>query len=341
MSSTTAPASFTELFTDLQNRVRDATSVTATETIAKRHINIALLDMHIGFAEKMPWAERTAVLVTQPKYTTGTVTVTQGSVTLTGTSTLWTTVNAFNVANARAGGKLVINGTAEVYTVSSVGGAGTITLGNRYVGSDVTDGSYVYFEDEYALAADFLRPLDWTRFADGSTPIELLPRSEFRRRYPSNRIPGKPIVATITDEAPSGNTTPIRKVRFHRPPDVAYSLPYTYITKYLAITSAGVAQESLVNTTDEPIVPLRFRQAIVLHALYNWYRDRKDDVRSQEAKSDYNELMMRTVGDQEVNANRPQFRPRVSSYKSRARRPYSGATGRYDTNGRFDRFEDG
>jgi hypothetical protein len=340
VSSTTAPGTFSELYTDLQNRVRDTTGVTATETIAKRYINIGLIDMHLGVAEKLPWAERSAVLITQPQYTTGTVSISQGSVTLTGTSTLWTTTNAWSIANARAGGKFVINGTPEVYEVSSVGGAGTITLVSRYVGSDVTAGSYIYFEDEYALAADFLRPLDWQRFASGSMDIPLLPRSEFRRRYPSNRIPGRPMVATINDKAPSGNTTPIRKVRFHRPPDSAYMIPYNYITKYLVVSSAGAAQESFSATTDEPIVPLRNRQGIVLHALYNWYRDRKDDVRSQEVKNEYVDFMSRTVGDQESGANHPQIRPRLSTYKARSRRPWTGGTGRYDTNGRFDRFED-
>jgi len=339
VSTTTAPATYSDLMLDFQSRIRDATGVTATETIIKRHINVALLDMHIGFAEKMPWAERTAVLVTQPSYTTGTVSISQGSVTLTGTSTLWTTVNAWNIANARSGGKVVINGGTEVYEVSSVGGAGTITLTSRFVSATVTDGSYVYFEDEYDLAADFLRPMDWQRFSNGAGGVELISRSEFRRRYPTNRITGRPIIATITDLAPSGNTTPRRKVRFHRPPDAAYMLPYTYVTKYLATSTTGTAQESLVATTDEQIVPLRFRQAIVLHALENWYRDRKDDTRSQEARAGYTDLMTRVVGDQEIGANHPSFRPRMSPYKNRARRPWGGGTGRYDQHGRFDRME--
>src|SRR5262245_6320620 len=123
MSSTSQLTDFSDLYTDLQNRVRVQTSVTATATQAKRYINIALHDMHVGFAEKFPWCQREAVLITQPQYTTGTVTITQGSTTLTGASTLWTTTNAFGVANARTTGKIVIDGSVEPYGISTVGGA--------------------------------------------------------------------------------------------------------------------------------------------------------------------------------------------------------------------------
>src|SRR3990167_10782650 len=115
MSATTQPTDFSDLFTDLQNRVRVNTGVTATENQAKRYINTALQDMHIGFGEKFPWAERDDVLRTQAQYTTGTVTITKGSTALTGASTLWNTANSFSVNNVRVGGKITINGSTEVY----------------------------------------------------------------------------------------------------------------------------------------------------------------------------------------------------------------------------------
>ena len=66
MAATTQPTDFSDLYTDLMNRVRADTSVATTETIAKRLINIALQDMHIG--TRFPWAERDAHLTTHPKY---------------------------------------------------------------------------------------------------------------------------------------------------------------------------------------------------------------------------------------------------------------------------------
>ena len=308
------------------------------DTIAKRLINTSLHDMHLGTDYKFPWAERHGRLIVRAQYTTGTVTITKGSTTLTGTSTVWTTTDAFTIANARANGKVLINGGRTPYVVSSVGGAGTITLTSQFTEDDVTDGTYIYFEDEYALASDFLRPVDVQTFSDECS-IDLIGRTEFRRRYPLNVTLGRPRVACIVDAAPSGSTAPIRRVKFHQPSSLAMTVPYDYITANLAVSSAGVAAANLSADTDEPIVPLRYRHAIFYHALSAWYRDRKDDARSQEAKGEYTDIMLRVMADSDVGANRPQFRPRVSHYAARAKRPYSGSGGRFDINGRFDRME--
>jgi hypothetical protein len=339
MSSTSQLTDFSDLYTDLQNRVRVTTGVSATETQAKRYVNIALHDMHVGFDYRLPWAERQARLIIRPTYTTGTVSISKGSTTLTGDSTAWATTDDFSIANARANGKVTINGARVPYVVSSVGGATSITLSSKFTEDDVDSGSsYVYFEDEYDLASDFLRPVDAQSFSDECS-IDLIPRTEFRRRYPMNVTPGRPRVACIVDYAPSGNTTPIRRVRFNQPSSIAMTVPYTYITSNLAVSSSGTAQASLSAADDEPIVPLRYRHVILFHALYHWYRDKRDDSRSQEAKGEYTDLMLRIASDYEVGANRPQIRPRVSHYAARARRPWRSGGARYDVNGKFDRME--
>ena len=339
MSSTSQLTDFSDLYTDLQNRVRGQTGVTATETQAKRYINIALQDMHLGMDYRYPWAERQARLIVRAQYSTGTVTATKGSTTLSGTSTLWTTTDAFSIANARANGKVLVAGSTTPYVVSSVGGAGTITLTSKFTEETATDQTYIYYEDEYDLASDFLRPVDVQQFSD-EVNIPLISRTEFRRRHPTNRAPGRVAEACIVDAAPSGNTTPIRRVRFAPPPSTAMTIPYAYITGNLAVSSAGVAAANLSAASDEPIVPLRYRHALLFHALYHWYRDRKDDTRSQEAKGEYTDLMLRVGADVEVGGVRPQIQPRISGYARRAQRPYSGAGARrYDINGRFDRME--
>lgn len=339
MSATTQVTDFSDLYTDLENRVRVTTGVTATENQAKRYINVALQDMHLGTDYKVPWAERSAFLRTRAQYTTGTVTATKGSTTITGSSTAWNTSDDFSVTNMRAGGKIRIAGSLNPYTISAVTNDTSATLSMAFTETTVTDGTYVYYEDDYALASDFLRPLDLQRFSD-AVPIDLISRTEFRRRYPANSSPSRPCVACIIDEAPSGNTTPVRKVRFAPPPSTAILIPYSYITGNLAVSSAGVAAANLSAATDEPIVPLRYRHAIVFHALYNWYRDKKDDVRSAEAKSEYTDIMLRVMGDVEMGARRPQFRPRIQTYARRAKRPWGGGGRRYDLNGAFDRLED-
>lgn len=340
MSSTSQYTDFSDLYTGLLNAVRSDTTVTATIDQAKRYINIALQDMHMGFDYKFYWAERRAVLVTQPQYITGTVSVSQGGITITGTDTFWDTVNAFSVNNMRVGGKIRIGGGSEVYEITAVASDTSATIGSKFTQADVTDGGYTYFEDEYALASDFSRPIDQQLFSS-NIPIELIDRQWFRRRYVRNSITGRPVVATILDLPPSGDTVPVRRIRLHRPPDVAYTIPYTYVTTELVVTSTGVAATTFINDTDEPLVPLRYRHAIVFHALYHWYRDKRDDGRSQEAKSEYVDAMIRISSDTDLGTKRLRLRPALASYRSKAARPYNArGRRRHSLNNAFDRFEE-
>jgi hypothetical protein len=341
MSSTTAPETFSDLYTDLLQRAREDTTLTATVEQAKRYINIGLLDMHIGFAEMVPWAERETVLVTHLGYSTGTVQVVRGSSAIAGTGTAWSTANAQLQDNMREGGKLVVSGDLNVYTVGTVV-SDTVAALNYATTADSDSGlSYRYYEDEYSLASDFLRPLDYRGF-DDQRKIDLIGRREFQRRYPKNDRINRPRVATIIDnvDTTTSDDTPVRRVRFYPAPDKSYAIPYSYVTKNLVVSSSNVAKEAFTADADEPIVPKRARQAIVYKALSQWYRDKKDDVRSQQANAEYVDLVTRVVNDQEIGASRPQLRPRMGTYSRRASAPWGGPGGRYDVNGWFDRMED-
>lgn len=338
MSSTTQPTTFADLYQMLLNRVRISTSEATSVTHAKAMINTALFDMCIGFREKVPWLERRAQLRTKAQYATGTITVAQGATSVTGSGTAWNTANAFGETNLQAGGKIVIAGSAPVYEVASVASDTALTLTSRYVGESVTAGGYLYFEDEYALASDFLRPAD-IQFFDDRRSIEIVSRTDFRNMVPRNAVPSRPVAGCILDLATSSSTTPRRRLALTPPPSTTFLLPYTYITGYLARTSAGAEQTQLSGDTDEPIVPLEYRHAIVLHALKNWYRDKKDDGRSQEVNAEYTDLVARMVGDNEVGAKRPRLQPMVGPYVARARRPW-GDRGRYDASGWFDSLAD-
>ena len=335
MGTTTQVTDFVDLYTDLQNKVRAATSVTATENQAKRYINTALQDIHIGFGEKFAWAERAEVLRTRATYSTGTLTATVGSTTLTGASTLWNTNDDFGITNMRVGGKIVIDGGTDIYGIASVSGDTAAVMDTAWIGTTASLLTYIYFEDEYTLHTDFLRPIDFQRFSSAAQ-IDLISRTEFRRRFPRNHLTGKPVIACLFDESSGSDTVINRRVRFFRAPDQAYLIPYAFVTNKLVVSSSGTLQTSFSADADEPIVPLQYRHVIVLHALFNWYRDKKDDQRSLEVKGEYNELMSRIVGDTEIGAPRPQITPRVSNYASRARNPWGGGSRRHVTGSRFD-----
>ena len=136
MATIEAVRTFEDIYVDVMNRVRAKTGETPIEDIAKRYSNTGLIDMHLGTAEKLSWAERQAHLITQARYTTGTVDITQGSTAVTGTAlsgTLWATATAFGPNNTRPGGKMKVAGSQEVYTVCAVGSDTSITFEERFV----------------------------------------------------------------------------------------------------------------------------------------------------------------------------------------------------------------
>ena len=345
MSSTSQLTTFSDLYTDLLNRVRVTTSVSASVEQAKRYINIALHDIHLGFDYKLPWCERQSYLRTKAPYTTGTIQAVNGSSTLSGTGTAWNTNNAHSVKNLVGHGKIIVEGSTEVYKVNTVTNDTSLTLYTSFIGDDVTGATYTYFEDEYSLSASFLRPVDFQIFSP-DMGISLIPRTEFRRRYPVIRTSGRPRVACIVDTVASASIlTPARKVILYPYPDREYLIPYTFVTSHIARDTTGATPAtSLSADSDEPYMPLRYRHAIVFHALSHWYRDKKDDARSEQAKAEYTDIMMRIVNDQDIATHTTaQFQPKGGEYHRAAYRPYSLGAGRrvYDLNDEWDSFRRG
>ena len=342
MSTGTQVTDLSDLRGDLITRVRDASGVTATNNIADRYLNTALHDIHINPGNNWPWAIRRAYLLTHAPYTTGTVSITAAArTTVTGSSTLWdTAVTGMGFNNTRIGGKLLLGGQSEIYEVSAVGSDTSITINPRYSGDALSGASYTYLEDEYALADDFHRPLDWRQFSE-EIKIDLMGPQEFRRRWVRNSRLGSPKHATIIQLAFSSasGTSPSYRVVLNPVPNTEMQIPYQYITTNLAVSSAGAEQTQMTATTDEPIIPLTYRHVLVLHALYNWYRDRKDDARSQEAKAEYVELVQRMSGDMfQGMRDKPKFVTN-SIFPANNRRRFNGrfvvGNGIRDSNGNF------
>jgi hypothetical protein len=334
MSSTTSVLDFSDIYTEILNKMKQPTNNTALTAQAKRYANTALQDMVFGFEYKMPWLEREAFITTMAPYTTGTVSITRGSTTVTGDSTLWTTNNAYGVANARTTGKMTFGGS-DVYKISTVA-ASSITLTNRYVAdTDLAVGSeYVYFEDEYALASDFLKMVDIRQFTQAYN-IPLIGRDEFRRHHPRPNSSGLPKYATLLDKSFVTTSTQPVYVQFYPYPSTNLIIPYNYITKNLAVTAGGTEATAMSGDTDEPQLPVRYRHALVAYAIWQWYRDKKDDSRSEAAKAEYQDLVNRIVGDQRIGANTmARLQPKVGMYKGRT---YSGGR-HFSTNNSFDDY---
>ena len=342
MSVTSQVTNFQDIYTDILNRARADASLTATSNQAKRYANIALHDMHLGFEYRLPWTIRRAEIRTHDDYTTGTVSVSVGATALTGVSTLWNTANSYAQNNARTTGKLLLAGGSDIYRISAVGSDTSITLQERYVAdSAASAATYIYYEDEYALASDFLRPVDFRIFSQVAE-IPLMNRQEFHRAYPRPNTAGRPKLATILDLGVSGSTALVKRVQFYPYPDGVFIIPYDYITANVGVTSAGVEATLLSGDTDEPLMPLRYRHAIVFGAMYHWYRDKKNDARSMAMKSEYVDIMLRISSDFDIGTYpKAKLQPNMSLYTNYAHRPYRRGMLRgrgYDLNGNFDRL---
>jgi hypothetical protein len=325
---------FLSIYLEILNRMRQPVNVSGILEQAKRYANIALNDIVLGFEYQLPWLERSATLRMRAPYTIGTVALTVGSTTVTGTSTLWTTVDAYGDANVRAGGKITFGGS-DIYTVTAVGGAGTLTLDNRYVGTaSVATSNYTYFEDEYNLASDFLKPVDVRSFTS-VYKLPIIGRNEFRRAFPRPNTSGRPTVATILDKAFNGDSIQEMSLQVYPYPSAAYLLPYAYVTNNLAVSSAGVEQANMSADNDEPMLPARYRHLIVLGAIAQWYRDKKDDARAMSAQSDYNAGIQRLVNDQRIGANTA---AKITPMVRNMTRTYNRAIRRFSTNNSFDEF---
>ena len=336
MSASSQVTDLADLRRDLITRVSDVTGNTDVNTLADRMLNIALQDIHLNPNNHPYWAIRRAYLQTHAPYSTGTVDITTSArTTVTGTSTTWNTaVTGMGFNNTRVGGKMTFQGSSEVFEVTAVGSDTTITINPRWLGDALDDATYTYYEDEYALASDFLRPVDLRNFSTDWN-IPLIGPMEFRRKYVRNSLTGTPMYATAFQLAFSGSTSPRHRVVFYPAPDDELNIPYNYITSNLAVSTTGTEQAQLSATTDEPIVPLGFRHVIVLGALYNWYRDIGDDTRSQEAKAEYIDVMQRLTGTTNMGSDRPRIRPTINRYL-----PKSRPLGRFDVNNRFDQMRD-
>lgn len=333
--SATTPATFQELYTDAGQRLRVNVSDSTTAEILKRYINLGNHDIYAN--HNWPWSERRSVLLTNAVYNTGTIAIAAGArTTVTGDGTAWNTaVTGMGFNNTRVGGKLKIG--SEIYTVDAVGGDTAITLASRYIGAELTAASYTYFEDEYALATDFKRPIDLRQFSQEFT-LPIIGRQEFYRKYPANGQPGRPVVCTVLDLGPSTTAAPVYKVLLHPAPDAIYQIPYRYQTRFISVSSAGVQAVDMSANGDEPILPLRYRQALVFYAISQWYRDRKDDTRSQSASAEYVDIVTRMAGDYTPEADRPKFRTSHTRarYLAGAAGPRRSPSGRYATGSWFD-----
>jgi len=176
-------------FIDLVTNAEEITQVRGLRAFVKRLCNDIVGVMAASI--EMPHLWTNDWFQTIAKVTAGTVSVTNGSATVTGTGTAFTA--------AMVGRKIRIEDDTAYYLIKSRSSDTAIVLGNEggldqpYQGDTDTTAEYSLFKDEYLLRAD-VDTQKRLRNSDNGYVLLSLSATEFDDRYPSPTGSGTPFV---------------------------------------------------------------------------------------------------------------------------------------------------
>lgn len=147
--------------------------------------------VQLGKTYIWPWLQRDYIIETIPEYTTGTVDVTEGSKTVTGTGTTWTP--------DMVGRLFKVTSFEEPYRIENVASATSLTLTLPFNNVDGTEQGYTIWKDQYPLPLDFDEVLNLFRFRP-PTRFRLVTWEDFQRHrsIPAQAGALYPLHATIS-----------------------------------------------------------------------------------------------------------------------------------------------
>jgi hypothetical protein len=161
------------------------------------------------------------------RYNTGSVTITAGSTTVTGTATVWIAAQV-----SADGYKIKFSGNDNIYTfdfVSATSGTISPALSGE---TDLTNGNYTIYRDEYQLQSDFDRLLKngSVYFYSGGRVSDIImevPNDEFRDDFTPEATDPIRRVRLIGTHSTTGN----RLIQVNPPPKTLKVYPYEYVIK--------------------------------------------------------------------------------------------------------------
>jgi len=260
-------------FLDLYSEVRTACGLkSADDSLIKTFINdryktVAIWPHNYAW----PWLCEKTTLLTVAKYTTGTVTATEGSATITGSGTTFT--------SAMVGRKFKVDGFEEIYTISAYVSATEITLDNVFNGTTSTTYTFVIYQDLITLPSglDTIISLRQHRTPKKFDCVSL------RKLLDYDPSP------TISDSDPT--------VYAHYIPDanenqIIMVSPPPYRQIVLELEYKKVITE-LSNNTDEPLIPEQYRHILKYGAMADVYTDIRNDKKRADVREEmYNKILM-------------------------------------------------
>jgi hypothetical protein len=274
-AGTASGLSVTNLKTYARFQVRGNVG-TATDTMLLSAINDALFTAAKEF--KHSWLQTDGNLVFNAAYTTGTLTLTNGSAVVTlagGTFPTWA-----------ADGAIYYNGQA--FQVLSRDSATQVTLTTNWAGATVSGVSYVIYQDAYDLPSDclvFNKALPGTGWGWGPDPIS----------FPSFRV----YQSTFNVQSPQPSTFCIKgdQILVWPYPSQSRNWPIIYYRR----------PATLVNNSDEadwdPLNLEVLQRAIDVQLAMRFGPVMHGDV--DQCEKDYRAALNKAIANDKENANRP------------------------------------
>lgn len=132
---------FQEIYDEVLNAMRLNESTVEAAQLTSIKLRINQIQDYIFFMRDWEWRRKSFFFTTKPKYTTGTISVTQGSAVITGSGTAWLDI--------MREGYLKVNGV--VYKISSVASNTSARLAQAYAGATASGLAYEIVYPEYNL----------------------------------------------------------------------------------------------------------------------------------------------------------------------------------------------
>ena len=250
--------------------VTSGSGVSALRTRVKRFLNRAASDMW----NRYPWKERknTRFFQTLAPYTTGTLTTTQGSASVTGSGTTW--------VSAHTGMKIAASFDGPWYVFTRTG-ATTGTLDRDWVEASLSGSAYVLYQDRYSLStsAEAILGREMVLHRQGYGSLGRIGRVDGEEVYPFPAGAGTPTWWTLQDV--SGGAMRVRLG--HAYPDAVYSVRYGCLDKYTEMSG----------DSDECVIPERFRHILIHGALREAYLIFDDVEKSMNATAMFDAGVLR------------------------------------------------
>lgn len=214
---------------------------TDVEDVVEQALNDILQE--ICQSHNFSWLYGDSSFITAAPYETGTVTATEGSTTITGSGTTFT--------SAMAGRKFRCEDAT--YEISAYVSTTEITLSKNYAGAGGAGLTYKIYQNEYSLASDVE---DVLSMRQENNPQKLKKRGiEFLDKYyPQRNSFGYPSMYAIIGY----DSSDYMKVEVYPIPNQARNIYYRY---KLRVTEMSA-------DSDTPIIPLRYRWVMAKGALY-------------------------------------------------------------------------